>query len=500
MVKKYFEFSLYSKGFTPVLRKAVLSVLLVSIISITSCGRKDLLESKIAELKIEQTVDGEQFTALVDLIEKNSGDRSFKKFLSKEGVFQEEKLITFLEKKGYTVSLEAVKGISKINFYLESSGSIDGYLNGNTSYKNDIIDLLVDVKNHYDVKDINLSYITNQVTPLNITDNVNDITKALTIDSFRTAGNRASSDLNGILNTSFNLQDDGEVTFLVSDMIYSIEGSNVLELLNASKSFIKDAFNKALKKDTDLSTLILKLDSDFTGTYYSYNNLKTTLNKENRPYYIFVFGGERYLNEIIAKLDLLNRKEVKEYHYFTPSTLPIYYNVFKTESDNGSYKVDKGRNNEVVSISDIRLSGRDGGEFSFTVGVDYSKLNLESKYLEDVNNYAITHGNYELVGIEKFDVSLLHPSAKEQLSRSGQTLTHLLTFEAKNKSYNDLSFELKKKVPSWVLDVNTENDLKIQETINKTFGFKYLFDGIYESYLNNTSMKNYSEFKIKISK
>lgn len=480
--------------------KIQLLLLFVIVVSLSSCGRKDLLESKLDELKVESVIDKTEFYSLIDLIENNKEERSFRKFLSKDGKIQEDKLKVYLEKKGYTISLENLQGVSKINFFLESSGSIDGYLNGNTSYKNDIIDLLVDIKNHYDVKDINLSYITDKVTPLNITDNVTDISKALTVESFRTAGNRANSDLNEVLNMSFNLQDDREVTFLVSDMIYSINGSNVLELLNANKSFIKDAFNKALKKDTDLSTLVLKLDSDFNGVYYSYNNSKTVINKKERPYYLFVFGGERYLDELITKLDLLNRKEVKEYHYFTPSKTPVYYNVFKTDNDSGSYKIDKGRNSEEISISDIRISNRDSEEFSFTVGVDFSKLNLENSYLEDIKNYTINNGYYELRSVERFDIGRLHPSAKNQLGTSHKTLTHLLVFEATNKNYSDLRFVLNKKIPNWVVTVNTEDDLNINETMEKTFGFKYLFDGIYESYLNNAENKEYSEFKIKINK
>ncbi|MEC4114065.1 hypothetical protein VSO92_08095 [Myroides pelagicus] len=471
------------------------------ITAFMSCSRNDLLEHRISEMRLIDTINNEQFTLLKEFIESNHEERSFKKFFSSTQSVDNDKLISYLENKGFVIfSEQPQKHISKINFYLESSGSMDGYLNGSTGYKNHIIDLLVDVKSKYPVKDINLSYITNKVTPLNISDDVYDITNALTIKSFRTAGNRGNSDLNEMLNMSFNLQDDREVTFLVSDMIYSLKGQEVLDLLIANKSFVKDAFNKALKKDTDLSTLILKLDSEFTGTYYSYNNKRTVLKNESRPYYIFVFGGEKYLNEVIEKLDLLNRDEVEEYHYFSPSQQKVYYSVFKSRLDIGAYSLNNRRNKDEVSISNIRVSGRNETAFRFTLGADFSKLNLEDTYLKNIENYVITQGRYELVAVEEFDSDLLYATAKEQLSRSRHSLTHLLIFEAKNSNYTDLAFSLKKEIPEWVNEVNTENDLDIKETLDKTFGFKYLFNGIYESYLNNTGATNYSEFKLEINK
>ncbi|MEC4116287.1 hypothetical protein VSP20_04825 [Myroides phaeus] len=491
------------KSFGP-MWKVNLKVIVLSIAiggCLVACKDSDPVSVKIETLDKSQALSASEVEEIKGLIEADSENRKYKRLFDDDGLIVESKLEAFLTKAGFEVSIEQQKSeISRINFYLESSGSIDGYLEGNTSYKNDIIDLLVDIKNFYSYDKINLSYITNKITPLNITDNTNDIAKALTVQSFRKAGNRANSDLNDILNMSFNIQDDSEVTFVASDMIYSINGANVLSLLNAQKSFIKDAFNKALKKDADLSTLILKMNSEFNGVYYSYNNKKTILKGDVRPYYIFVFGGQAYLNDLIDNLNLLKRKGIKEYYYFTPNNSPVYYTLLKTKNDKGNYKQDRLTDNAFLSLSDVKTSRSEENEFSFTVGVDFSKTYLPSTYLLDSDNYEITKGNYSIDDIEEFDSSIVHPTFSNALGRLNQKLSHTINFEAEGRNFTDLEFSLKKKMPEWVMDVNTEDDLNIYDNMDKTFGFKFLFQGIYESYKLNTSKEEYKEFRIKIRK
>lgn len=484
-------------------RKKLTRIVLVLtlLVSFLACKDSDSVNKKIQTFDKNQPINQNEFDEVKQLIIDNSDQRKYKGFFDEQGQIIDSKVEGYLKKSGFEILLEQdKKEISKINFYLESSGSIDGYLQGNTSYKNDIIDLIVDLKNFYSVENINLSYITNKITPLNITEDTNDITNALSVQSFRKAGNRANSDLNQILNMSFNIQDDSEVTFVVSDMIYSINGANVLSLLNAQKSFIKDAFNKALKKDSDLSTLILKMDSEFNGVYYSYNNKKTILKAEIRPYYIFVFGGQAYLNDLIDNLNLLERKNIKEYYYFTPNSPTIYYTLVKTKNDKGSYKQDRLNNNAFIGLSDVKTSRGNQEDFSFAIGFDFSKTFLPNSYLLDSDNYVIKKGQYSIDEINEFNTSEIHPSSHNSLQRLNQNLTHVINFQADSRNYTDLEFSLIKKIPQWVLDVNTEDDLDVIKNMDKTFGFKYLFQGIYESYLLNTNQEEYSEFKIKIRK
>lgn len=468
---------------------------------IVSCDKADPLEQKLNSLDKTTVLQQSELKDLQDLLLQEQGNRKYSKLLDSQGEVIVEKFNSFLQNKGFEIAQEQQEiEISQINFYLESSGSIDGYLQGNTNYKNDIIDLIVDIKNFHDVKKINLSYITDKFTPISLGDNVNDITQALTIGSFRKAGNRANSDLNDILNKSFNIQDESEVTFVVSDMIYSVNGANVLSLLNAQKSFIKDAFNKALKKDPDLSTLILKLDSEFNGTYYSYNNSKTVLNSELRPYYIFVFGGQQYLDQLIKDLDLLNRKNVADYFYFSPSQEVPFYTVVKTQDDLGSYKLGRINQGAITSISDIKASRSNDNGFEFGIGVDYSKFYLPASYLEDYNNYTVEKGSYEVIDIYPFSDVVLNPASTNALSRYNRNVTQVINVGATGVSYNDLEISLDKKIPDWVYEVNTEDDLQIKQNMKKTFGFKYLFEGIYESYKLNTKQDQYAKFIIKIKK
>ena len=70
------------------------------------------------------------------------------------------KLKNYYSRKGYKVESTSAnqKSATHVNIYIENSGSMNGYINGNTQFKTAIQDLLVLLKYEFDER-INIYFI-----------------------------------------------------------------------------------------------------------------------------------------------------------------------------------------------------------------------------------------------------------------------------------------------------------------------------------------------------
>ncbi|KAA6325629.1 hypothetical protein EZS27_025175 [termite gut metagenome] len=191
--------------------------------------------------------------------------------------------------------------VNAINVYIENSGSMDGYVNGNTEFKDAIRDLLVELKYHYDEGKIKIHFINSDIHPTAIKTDLADF--ARNINAEWKVGNRASSNLNNVFKQILGKTGKNTISILFSDCIYSIKGGKTIDLLSDEKSLTKDAFlSKSKTGGIGLSTTIVKMKSRFTGTYYDKNNAKTYLTNEDRPYYISVIGDKNAILDFNSKI------------------------------------------------------------------------------------------------------------------------------------------------------------------------------------------------------
>jgi hypothetical protein len=125
-----------------------------------------------------------------------------------------------------------------VNVYIENSGSMFGYINGDTEFKTDVRELLTLLKYHYSDKNVHLSFINSKIYPINTNDKISFITN-LTSSTFK-VGDTFSSEMNKVFNQVLNKTDKNTISILVSDCIYSVDG--LANSLNVCKTGTKDAF------------------------------------------------------------------------------------------------------------------------------------------------------------------------------------------------------------------------------------------------------------------
>jgi len=477
------------------------------LFTLSSCTSDyDVFEEKAATFaKSDNSINLNEMEELKTFVADFSEDRAFKRFFT-NGSLDVQLLTTYLEKKGYKV-VKIEEGTSKnvaVNVYIENSGSMNGYINGNTEFKSAIQDMLVLLKYQYDEESINLFFINSQIHPTNIDTDLAGFASALNTKSFK-VGATASSNLNSVFKQILARTSKDTISILISDCIYSIKGNKTEDLLSDQKSLTKDAFLTKSKEKLQLTTTVVKLNSKFNGNYWDKNEKATFLNNEIRPYYISIIGSESGMNYFNSKI-VFSEKEVAGYENKLVLSSKnysknIYYSVINSKDDVGKFKPAKdfSDKNSIRGIEDLSSDSRKGDKFIFSVAVDLSKLPLENDYIKNPTNYSVDEGDFKILKISDFDKDNVQKNALAKIQKSGNNPTHYITFTSTSKKYSDLRFSLKRQMPKWVEETSTEDDTNIRAIGSKTFGFKYLMEGISEAYQTASPSKKYFELKITIN-
>jgi hypothetical protein len=468
----------------------------------------DVFEDSVEEYsKSDSKITIGELDKLIDLIKPFEDERKFKKFFT-NGNFDETKLISFLEKKGEKVDKRTDANDSKdyfVNVYIENSGSMNGYVEGNTQFKGAIRDLLVMLKYYYDEKNLNINFINSAIYPTNIQSDTENFSKSLNAKTFK-VGKTNESNLNNIFKQILTKTSKNTISILLSDCIYSIQGSKTEDLLSDQKSLTKSAFLTKFKNKEPLATTIVKLNSSFNGTYYDKDNRKTQLKNTLRPYYMTIMGSEKAMDNFNSNIELSkNKVEGFENKYnltLKDYSKEVYYSVINTKEDSGRYKPDREykNNGAVQGIEDVDINSRNSSSFIFSVALDLSKVPIEDSYIFDKSNYSIREGDYKIKGIYKFDKKQLGSSSINMLSKAKAAPTHYIVFESTKPNFTNLTFTLDKQIPHWVYTTSTNDDSNILKSPNRTFGLKYLIEGISESYETKAKNNNYLELTINIKK
>ncbi|KAA6322522.1 hypothetical protein EZS27_027945 [termite gut metagenome] len=389
--------------------------------------------------------------------------------------------------------------VHTINVYIENSGSMDGYVNGNTEFKDAIRDLLVELKYHYDAGKIKIHFINSDIHPTAIKIDLADF--ARNINTGWNVGNRASSNLNNVFKQILGKTGENTISILFSDCIYSINGEKTIDLLSDEKSLTKNAFLSKSKTDSiGLSTTIVKMKSRFTGTYYDKNNAKTYLTNENRPYYISVIGDKNAIMDFNSKIRVEKLQGFdNRYVMSSGSADKLYFSVLLSSYNEGRFKAVRNLStkNYIHGIEDVKLNRRTNKPFTFAVAIDMKIVPVGADYLLNPSNYLFEDNNFKVKQIVAVDKSQINPS--DWLRISSGNPTHIIIVEATGKAISNVSIALKKQIPQWVYDTNTEDDTNIRNDLDKTFGVKYLIEGISEAYqIIYPKDKNYFECNISI--
>jgi hypothetical protein len=457
----------------------------------------------ITMAKSANDITQDEYENLVDIIQSSPDD--FRIFLNDDKSVNHKKLhenlITFFASKKLEISPDKIYSpvnstkiseVSKfnVNVFLENSASMDGYVQGRTDFEAAIFNLLVKIKRDSFCDSLNLNYINDNV--LKWAPVIEDFIDRLEPETFRRrGGNRSTSDLSKVIKTVANSVNKQNASLLISDFVFSPGGQrNASPYLSGQSSEIELSISEILK-NINLSVVVLHLESKFNGQYYDLSDQPHNYDGR-RPYYIWVIGTDEQVKQILAS-NILDNIQGGVQHKL------VFYNVGEPKKIDfkiarspkiGTFEVPNGGSGPIVSAS--YDDNRNKGVFGFAFYANFNNEMQNSSFYLDKNNYK-WNKNYEL------EISTI--SDPNDLATSGYT--HMFKVETKELKSETFTLEVIGKTPDWVNSISSENDSGINpgnDQASKTYGFKYLIDGVSEAFYPNNKINITNKLEITIKR
>lgn len=380
-----------------------------------------------------------------------------------------------------------------INVYLENSGSMDGYVNGNTDFENAVYDYLSDLQfADLGVKSgaknvLNLNYINSKV--LKQRPDVQEFIRALEPKNFKIkGGDRGTSDISTIIDTILSQTGPSDVSVFISDCIFSPgkkykKGDNADEYLKTQEISIRGHITQKISERSNFSIVVLRLLSGFNGTYYNKFDEGQRIN-DKRPFYIWLMGDKVYLKKILDSIDInqIEGSGVKNVYMASTMLDTIPFSISMPKPGKGSYKLNNSIEPKTISNAKVDSKG-DDKKFEVSISVDFSNILLPEEYLMDEHNYDISNSAYN-VEIKKYS----GPNADKY--------THeiKLILDKPVISRGLITISMINNIPQWVYEYTDEVGKDVNNAMLKTYGFKYLIKGVNDAY----SIKKYGQITINI--
>ncbi|MDR0811080.1 MAG: hypothetical protein LBN23_02220 [Paludibacter sp.] len=379
-----------------------------------------------------------------------------------------------------------------VNVYIENSGSMAGYVKGYSDFKDAVGNFLSDIQISGLSESLNLFFINKKTEKIG--SDVNAYLDKLTVSC-----NAATSDIAQIFQTVLTETDDERISIFVTDGIFSPEkGKNASDYLKLQQKNVKEAVAEHLKKYPQTAISVYQLSSNFDGIYYNRDDTKTKIN-EQRPYYIWVIGNVENIALLKAHIPDNKFKGGGVQHSYT--LLPAFdkgledYAILNAPKF-GTFERDKKSPKTSIHSIERAKSGEHKGKFMIMVGMNLLpfKVLLGDKYLMNNNSYARLITKETTDTIWHGDKSISHnttPNVK---------YTHNLQmlFNPTDKIVTgELKIVLQNNFPQWIIDANDDEGLSA--VADKTFGIKYLVEGVYEAY-NFTGNTIYTTMKFNLKK
>jgi hypothetical protein len=450
--------------------KSISLILLVFIL--ISCRKGESLQGAIFEKAKDKEITKEEFNELLNFVKS---DAKYKKYTNPSELYTYIIKVAELSKENVNVynpvNPQSVSSFN-IDVFLENSKSMDGYVTG-TDLKNSVYELLENLKGHCNT--LNLHYINDKIT-YTVSKAGADENKAFILNLSPAAfvqhgGKRGVSDMAEVIKVVLQQTRSHNLSILISDFVFSPgKGVDADAYLNIQKTSIKTAIRDKSGMQ-DLCVAVYQMNSYFNGDYYDHNN-KTIKYKGQRPYYIWFIGTSEQVQI------LLNNKVIRKSDDKLLNSI-VFKNTAKEE--NISYKIVKvGKTGNFALTStkgEIIDAKPEQDKFGFSLALNFAGNIRGDDYFLDVQNYKLNDDNYKL------SARLL--TEKEKAGPDLKGFTHLLTLSTTKLISETLEIKITARSPRWIAQSSSVNDAGILNDSteqSKTFGFKYLMNGVAEAF------------------
>lgn len=384
--------------------------------------------------------------------------------------------------------LTANAKIDKINIFIETSGSMAGYMPASkpaTEFQLVITDILSKINSKFSGK-VSIYFMAEQNKPcikIDFEKAKNDVLNGAFIWSGSTYIPSMIDSISDYLKTN-------SVNILVSDFIYSPQKgkSKITEIASSDLYSLVTPFTK-------YSSSFICLFSEYRSSICADKNPT-----EKSPYYLFLQGKAeniRVIETVIYESLSKSNSAYQEINFGLNYKMP-FYSVLPYTDNTSNFIANQceAYQNAYLSIQEINL--RDTGFVKFWLGMDLNDFPEYSKtkdYLNQNLKVKLNSEECEIMDIIKLPSSNIHEDDKQ----IAQNCTHIIKIKTSNitECVSLLSLSLECSVPDWrkTLDENiSENNRE------KTFGLEKIISGFEQAYCPKQSEFFFKNLQISLIK
>ena len=452
------------------------------MVALMGCGGgHGQLEKAVRSVLVSGDTTRAAYDSLCTLITENPG--KYGDMLTPEGRVDHKKLAEFIEEIGShlrppmhwdTRPYGGVDDLS-LTIYFERSGSMVPYdqRGGGGQLKKAVNDLI----NHFPAgSKVDINIVNDGIYPYQHT--VDEFLKDRDIyQSTAGVGDASYTDFQLIFNKILEAQRPGNVSVLVSDLIYSpkdTHGVSLDKIFNEENSLATRVFARYKGK----SVVVQQLMGDYSGKYYPYNNVPFEY-QGKRPFYLVIIADSDVMDQLASDKrysGVLDAPAVRNSYRFNQETSEVECRVLPEWKDNaGRFRVKHGDGIVLTKCDGDRQTGK----LCFSLAANLGGLMKDDALLTDAANYEVKSIDGYTLTIQPIEQGMMTANNKDYL----EGMTHVLTLVGDLKSPRDeVHIALRNELPEWVRQSSSTSDTSASGSFaTTTLGLEQLLGGMFDA-------------------
>lgn len=453
-----------------------------------SCGGHGQLEKAVRSVLVSGDTTHAAYDSLCSIVTDNPA--KYGDFLTPEGKVDHKKMSDFIDQIGSHLrppmhwNTRPYGGVDNLSLsvYFERSGSMVPYdqREGGGQLKKAVNDLI----NHFPAgSKVDINIVNDGIYPYQ--HSVDEFLKDRDIyQSTSGIGDASYTDFQLIFNKILEAQQPGNVSVLVSDLIYSpkdTHGVSIDKIFNEENSLATHVFARYKGK----SVVVQQFMGDYSGKYYPYNGVPFEYSGK-RPFYLVIIADSDVMDQLAQDKrysGVLDSPEVRHSYRFNQGTSEVECRVLPEWKDNaGRFRVKHG--------DGIALSKCDGdrqtGKLCFSLAANLGGLLKDDALLTNPANYEVSSIDGYTLTIQPIEQSMFTANNKEYL----EGMTHVLTLLGDLKSPRDeVRISLRNELPEWVHQSSSTSDTSASSSFaTTTLGLEQLLGGMFDAMKGGSSL------------
>lgn len=475
----------------------IIPLLVVAIaLTMNSCSTSPL-EKAIKQALVQQDTTQARFDSICAIIK--AYPERYKTYLTDGGEVDVAALAELIESTGsnlrppmhWDVTRYGLQQLS-LTIYFERSGSMVPYdaPGGRGQLKKAVNDMI----NHFPATgNVAINIVNDGIYPYQ--GSIDQFLQDRNIyASTQGVGNAAFTDFQKIFNDILRVQTAGNVSVLVTDLIYSPADTrdvSVEKIFNEENSLATRIFRQYKGK----SILVHQFMGDYQGKYYPYNNNPFNYTGQ-RPFYMLVIADSKVMDAMAADAayaQLMSPAGVRNSYRFNQAEASVDYCVIPDWKDNaGRFRVDHHDATHLTKCEGDKTTGI----ICFSVAANLNGLQKPAAFLADASHYQMKSISGFTLKVQPIDHSMVTGNNRAYLEGK----THLLTLTGKlTEPRDEVTISLANEFPAWIEQSTAMSDTNPSQPgfATTTLGLKEFLGGIASAFGQGG---NYTTIKLKLER